>query len=86
MSHSFWCYMNSIYRLILEELERIVKIKGGRGFGPGAVYRPFKGRTAYGKSAIEYEIEDVSDNQEENTKSQEHRKVKVSRAFRKSKQ
>ena len=85
MSHTFWCYMNLMYRLILEELEKIVKIKGGRGFGPGAVYRPFKGRTAYGKSAIEYEIENDSDNQEENTENQGNRKVKISRAFRKNK-
>lgn len=73
--------MNKIYKLILEELDQIVKIKGGRGFGSGAVYRPFKGRTAYGKSTIEYELENDSKDNQENKKTQKRRKVKISRAF-----
>jgi hypothetical protein len=73
--------MKQIYKLILEELNQIVKIKGGRGFGSGAVYRPFKGRTAYGKSAIEYEIENDSKDNQEDKKTQGNRRVKISRAF-----
>ena len=51
--------MKTVYELVLEEIERIVKIKGGRGFGPGAVYKPAGPKSKLGKSFVEYEMEEL---------------------------
>jgi len=68
--------MNEIYKLVLEALENIVKVKGGRGFGPGSVYAPSSRRPDLGKSSIEYE------EKEEKRKESIKKPINISRSFK----
>lgn len=74
--------MKTVYELVLEEIERIVKIKGGRGFGPGAVYKPAGPKSKLGKSFVEYEMEELDLAHQKKAYDEKQQKTKVSKAFK----
>ena len=74
--------MKTVYELVLEEIERIVKVKGGRGFGAGSVYKPTGPRSALGKSFVEYEMEELDLAHQKKAYDEKQQKTKVSKAFK----
>ena len=74
--------MKTVYQLVLEEIERIVNVKGGRGFGAGSVYKPAGPRSALGKSFVEYELEELDLADQKKAYEEKQQKTKISKAFK----